>query len=179
MHNPEAIFNTVYYEYHAEVYDFVQKKVGCSYLAEEVVQLTFIKFWNNRKKIPEHIELRTQVFQIAKTVLIDQLRKKYSKKNSVYRAPQADRAYEPVNHDVANKVNFNDTRARIEKLLNTLPPVRKKVFELSRFDELSHKEISNLLNISIKTVESHITHALKHIKLYWYMVLLLALSVCL
>jgi RNA polymerase sigma factor (sigma-70 family) len=171
-------FDTVYYEYHSEVYDYVQRKIQCSYTAEEVVQLTFIKFWNNRETMPENIDTRVQIFQIAKTVLIDQLRKKYSKKNSTHLAtPVMATIAEPVNHDVTNSVNYKDTRARIEKLLQMLPPVRKKVFELSRFDECSHKEISQILNISTKTVENHITQALKYIKLYWCVILLLSLPV--
>jgi RNA polymerase sigma-70 factor (family 1) len=172
-------FDAIYHEYHPEVYDYVQRKIQCSYTAEEVVQLTFIKFWNNRETMPEKIDIRVQVFQIAKTVLIDELRKKYSKKNSTHLASQAIPGLaEPVNHDVTNRVNYKDTRARIEKLLRSLPPVRKKVFELSRFDEFSHKEISKILNISTKTVENHIAQALKYIKLYWCVILLLSLPMC-
>lgn len=172
-------FDTIYYEYHSEVYDYVQKKIRCSYTAEEVVQLTFIKFWNNRCSMPDGVEIRVQIFQIAKTVMIDQLRKKYSKKNSFYlQSSISPKLAEAVNYDVTNRVNYKDTRARIEKLLRSLPPARKKVFELSRFEEFSHKEISKMLNISTKTVENHIAQALKYIKLYWCVILLLSLPAC-
>jgi len=49
----------------------------------------------------------------------------------------------------------------VEKALNELPEQCRKVFELSRFEELKYKEIAERLCISVKTVESHIVKALK------------------
>lgn len=170
-------FNDIYYRYHPEVYAYVQKKTRCTFMAEEVVQLTFIKFWNYNKIANESIELRTQIFQIAKTTLVDQLRKKYSKKNSFYLGPILnDRNLGVPSYEVINGINHKDTKARLENLLRDLPPVRKKVFELSRFEEFTHKEISNLLNISTKTVENHINQALRYIRVYWCVFLIIYFS---
>lgn len=169
-------FNAIYYKYHADVYAYVQRKCRCNYIAEEVVQLTFIKFWNYSRTANGDIELSAQIFQIAKTILIDQLRKKYSKKNSFFLGPKMDEQHmEAPSYEVINKINYSETKERLENLLKLLPPVRKKVFELSRFEEFTHKEISNLLNISTKTVENHINQALKYIRLYWCIFLIICL----
>jgi RNA polymerase sigma-70 factor (ECF subfamily) len=49
-------------------------------------------------------------------------------------------------------------------LTRSLPPVRKRVFLLSRIQGHSYKEIAELLSISLKTVEDHMTKALRHIR---------------
>jgi len=45
-----------------------------------------------------------------------------------------------------------------------MPDMQKKVFEMSRFEEKSHREIATALSISIKTVETHISRALKFLR---------------
>ena len=93
---------------------------------------------------------------MAYTILIDQIRK------------------EAVNQKLLNKVEVNDqtdniteytnTLAAIEYVLELMAPMRKKVFKLSRFDGFSHKEIAEKLSISPKTVEYHVSKAIKQIK---------------
>lgn len=52
----------------------------------------------------------------------------------------------------------------LSQTLESMPPVRKRVFEMSRIEGLSHNEISAILLISQKTIEGHITKALKQLK---------------
>lgn len=173
-------FDQLYYQFNTEIFSFVYKKVHCSYMAEEVVQLTFIKFWKVKDRLSDEVEIRPQLFQIAKTVLIDQLRKKYSQKNRVHITVEENELSSNVeisSNLLAHQVDYNDARARIERLLIALPPMRKKVFVLSRFEEYTHKEIANLLNISTKTIENHITQALRYLKLNWCFLLMMGLGV--
>jgi RNA polymerase sigma-70 factor (ECF subfamily) len=65
-----------------------------------------------------------------------------------------------VETDIVHK----DELSHVEALIEELSPVRKKVFKLSRFEELSHKEIAEQLSISPKTVENHIGRALLQLK---------------
>ena len=62
--------------------------------------------------------------------------------------------------DIIHKDQLN----HVEALIEELSPVRKKVFKLSRFEELSHKEIAEQLSISPKTVENHIGRAIMHLR---------------
>ena len=63
-----------------------------------------------------------------------------------------------------NDVMLNEVRSWINKAVDDLPPQRKHIFKLSRFEGLSYKEISSHLNLSERTVESHIRLALKTIR---------------
>ncbi|MBZ4190285.1 sigma-70 family RNA polymerase sigma factor [Niabella beijingensis] len=159
-------FNAIYYAFQPQVYNYVLNKIGNSYFAEEVTQLTFIKLWERRKQVAVDIDIGIQVFRIAKTVLIDQLRKMCRKKNDIRYLEASTMIQDPDNH-LLNNISYKDTYRRLDKILDALPPARKRVFELSRLAGLSHKEISELLQISPKTVENHITKALKYIKPLW------------
>lgn len=77
-----------------------------------------------------------------------------------------------IANDIYKNVFYKETNSKLEKLIATLPPVRRKIFEMSRFKEMSHKEISEKLSIAPKTVENHINLALKYIKTFFWIWLL-------
>jgi len=55
---------------------------------------------------------------------------------------------------------------RIDQVIDQLPPERKKIFKMSRYEELKYKEIAQKLNLSIKTVEAQMSKALKFLRLH-------------
>ncbi|HDL19438.1 MAG TPA: sigma-70 family RNA polymerase sigma factor, partial [Bacteroidetes bacterium] len=61
-------------------------------------------------------------------------------------------------------LELNELKNNFIKALEKLPGQQRTVFMMSRYDNLSHKEIANRLNISIKTVETHIGKALKSLR---------------
>jgi RNA polymerase sigma-70 factor (ECF subfamily) len=66
--------------------------------------------------------------------------------------------------DPCESVEENELRKRVTSLVRRMPDMQKKVFEMSRFEEKSHREIAAALSISIKTVETHISRALKFLR---------------
>lgn len=66
--------------------------------------------------------------------------------------------------DVQLSVEARDLRKRVTAALEQLPPQQRRVFELSRLNHLSYKEIAGEMDISEKTVENHLSRALKNIK---------------
>jgi RNA polymerase sigma-70 factor (ECF subfamily) len=61
-------------------------------------------------------------------------------------------------------MDVKELNETLQEAVQQLPPVRRKVFELSRYHSLSHKEISKRLALSVKTVETHISLALKQLR---------------
>jgi len=57
-----------------------------------------------------------------------------------------------------------ELKQQIRVIVRRMPEMQKKVFEMSRFDEKTHREIAVALSISIKTVETHISRALKFVR---------------
>lgn len=162
----EEAFNT----YHRKLYYYVLSKTQSDFQAEEIVQLTFIKLWKYRSSLNEELPLSAQIFRITKTVLIDQFRKEclnINLKNNLGTNPTFE-----VNAATSNLFK-SDLIKHLQYRLNQMPPVRRKVFELSRFEELSHKEIASRLSISPKTVENHINLSLKYLRKYFTLPFLL------
>jgi RNA polymerase sigma-70 factor (ECF subfamily) len=63
-----------------------------------------------------------------------------------------------------NKINESDTEQSIRNALQRLPPACQRIFVMSRYEEMSYKEIATQLDISVKTVENQIGAALKILK---------------
>lgn len=152
-------FEEVYHLYHTRLYYYVLKHTRSTYLSEEAVQLTFIKMWENRRQLSLHFDLSVQLFRIARSITIDLLRKERTSGHHIEMIPDEMMALS-VETDFVHK----DELSHVEALIEELSPVRKKVFKLSRFEELSHKEIAEQLSISPKTVENHIGRALLQLK---------------
>lgn len=155
------IFEEVFQKYYEIVYFYLLKKTKAEYLAEEATQLTFIKLWKYRGSLNEDIDLNIQLFHIARTTLIDLLRKQKNK--NLYLVKSVERQMQTSN-DVWERVSVQELNRRLVLSLQTMPAVRRKVFEMSRIREMSNKEIANRLSISVKAVEYHITQAIKYLR---------------
>lgn len=153
-----ASFRTAYQHYHNKLYFYALKHTRSPYLAEEVVQITFIKLWENRTTLSPDIDLSPQLFRIAKSTMIDLLRKEIRRHD--HHAALGEETQTSETPDLAGKEDLRQVYDTIEQMA----PVRQKVFKLSRLEGLSHKEISEQLSISPKTVENHIGRALRQLK---------------
>lgn len=157
-----SVFNEVFQQYHRKLYFYIFSKTKSSFHAEEVTQITFIKLWTYRAGLNEELSIDVQIFRIAKTTLIDQLRKinHYDKLNILLKPTNEKHA---ANIGIGN-IEKKELQKMIQEILSKMPEARRRVFEMSRIEGLTHKEIAARLSISIKTVENHINHALKQIR---------------
>jgi RNA polymerase sigma-70 factor (ECF subfamily) len=155
----EKAFTEVYQQYHVKLYRYFLKKTKSDEMATELVQITFVKLWRFKHTLSENLTLDTQIFNIARTSLIDLIRQKNIRNNRFISLES--------NMD---KYLYNHSNSAFEltdyfnNAIKSLPPVRKKVFILSRLQGLSYKEIARQLSISVHTVEDHIGKAIRHIK---------------
>ena len=156
----EAAFEKLFYEYHQKLYFYFRKQTHSEFMAEELVQLTFIKLWKHLDRLTDEVPISSQIFRIARTTLIDTLRKQAVEREALQHVEL------PGEHaSTENTVYAHYLQEDIQAAVERLPPVRKKVFQLSRFQGLSYQDIAQELSISTKTVEDHLTKATKHLKL--------------
>ena len=153
-------FTTLYKQYWKQVYDF-----SCLYLtsvsaAEEVVQEVFIKVGESREFLREDDNFKGLLFIITRNMIFNQHRKKLNE--DFYRVTVL--AAMEKSYDIEDEIETNNLREYIDLLIEELPPRRREIFNLSRKENKSYKEIALLLNISEKTVENQIHEALKFLK---------------
>lgn len=158
----EYYFRKVFDQYHQKLYFFILYKTRSEYIAEEVVQMAFTKLWQCRRTLQEEYTISTQLFRIATTILIDFLRK-YNNKDAVTARLDVLEIEKGID-STTEKMRGAELQKKISEAVNDLPPVRKQVFEMSREQGMTYREIAETLCVSSKTVETHIYKALKQIK---------------
>lgn len=153
-------FEIVFKLWHKKVYGYFLKKTACVETSQELTQLAFIKLWRFKHTLREDFPFDVQLFKIAKTTLLDHFKKLANDDRNLklYRLELGDTAAEQSLHF--------DTKIQLEVVLKCLPPTRKKIFVLSRIQGYSYKEIAKQLSISPRTVEKHISIAIKQLEGY-------------
>ncbi|ATL47788.1 hypothetical protein COR50_11770 [Chitinophaga caeni] len=165
----EAVFRDIFNEFHAPLYTFLYQKLSSDYLAKEVVQLTFIKLWRYRRSLDPAVDIAIQIFRIAKTTLIDEIRKIQTRQKYYQVIPIGG----SLHGEILPTIYYKETLSKIEQLMHLLPPKRREVFRLSKIYCHTNKEIAAKLSISPKTVEQHITLALRFMKPFFQVLLII------
>jgi len=163
-------FEIVFTLCHKKVYAYFFKKTASEDIAQELTQLAFIKLWNFKHTLSEEHELDLQLFRIAKTTLLDYFKKLSNDERNLKHY------YHNLSEEAVDQNQKFETNQQLEVALSVLPPTRKKVFILSRLQGYSYKEISEQLSISPRTVEKHISLAVKQLDGYAYLPLFLLLA---
>jgi len=172
-------FDILYHRYSGKLYNFVMKvSKGDSYIAEELVQRTFIKVWETRDYINPEKSFISYLCTIAKNMLLNE----YEHQTIQFIYEQYVKVKESDNdNSTENEVDKKLLEDYIDKLADELPPKRKEIFILSRKDGLSNKMIAKQLNISESTIETQLSKALEFMKSqihnhYDYILVLLFIS---
>lgn len=153
-------FDEMYGTYSRCLYHFALSILKSKEDAEEVVQNTFFRIWEQRKSIESSQALKAYIFTIAYHITIDVLRSRLKEKN--YRESILDKA--TANYNIEDSIEFGDLLERIEDIVRELPPRKLEIYQLSRINNLSYNEIANKLGISIKTVENGINFSMNFIR---------------
>jgi RNA polymerase sigma-70 factor (ECF subfamily) len=158
-------FEELYYKYSEKLFYFAIRYLKTKEDAEGLVQEIFIKIWENRSTLKTGLSFNAYLFTIARNAIFNLHRKNLNEK--VYKEYLRNYLDEYQNK-TENDVILSDMKKRIEKKIEKLPPQRKLIFQLSRNEGLSYREISKKLKISEKTVEAHMRLTLKSLRLAVY-----------
>lgn len=145
----------------SKVFNFCYALLKSREEAEEVCQDVFVKFWDNRDKLDLNLSVDGLLFKIAKNLALNKIRDNQKHKGSLELTDAL-----LTGNSTMEDVLFREMETTLHKAIESLPPRRRLIFELSRFEGLSNREISEKLNISINTVEGQIRKAIKSIHIY-------------
>ena len=162
-------FSQLYVEYHSRFVRFANSYVRDMPAAEDIVSDAIIYYWENRNRLPDDTNVPAYLLTAIKNKCLNHLehiRVKEHALNALQTHAQWDMdmriatlsALEP------NELYSTEIQDMVNKALRKLPEKTQMIFRKSRFEQLSNREIAANCDMSIKTVEAHITNALKILK---------------
>jgi RNA polymerase sigma-70 factor (ECF subfamily) len=147
--------------------------------AKGVVQEAFVKLWEVRQGLNSGSNLRNFLFTLVKNSCLNILKRRQIvlKHHEKIREMEIRHQYESLSRINDNYLELNELKEKIDTAVKNLPEHCRIVFEMSRFEEMKNREIAEKLGVSQKTVEAHLTKALKILRneLKDYLPLVLAL----
>ncbi len=154
-----AAFEALYNRYWEKLLVQAKFKTGSEEDAEEIVQHVFLNIWRTRKNIHLRHSFHTYIASCVKYEILAALVKQ-KKQEEAHNNFYDNVAGRQDNH-TAEWVDYESTRRQLEDTIHHLPDKCRLVFRLSRERGFSEKQIAEELSISPKTVQAHMTRALK------------------
>lgn len=156
--NDELALATIYNEYWEIMYLGAYNLVKNKQISEDIVQDVFVNIWKKRGDLEIKVSLKSYLYTSTIYKTYDYFRKN----KSAIRVDLLENFNERVqSSNPETKLMDKELQDYLEAVINKLPEKCRVVYNLSRNEQLSHKEIADKLNISTRTVEGHITKALK------------------
>ena len=156
-------FEVIFRNHYKGLVRFSYTYVKSTAIAEELVQDLFLKLWERPGSIRKPEALKSYLYKSARNLSLDYLRH-----NEVVLSFEKDRkALFRDNRDddaLDDQISQKIILKKVEDVIRELPEKRRAIFILSRYEGMSHKEISEVLNISVNTVETQISRALHTLK---------------
>jgi RNA polymerase sigma-70 factor (ECF subfamily) len=156
----EQAFERLFKAYYFRLSRFVWRYVNSEAIAEELVQAVFADIWENRAEWQPK-NTKTYLFSAVKNRAISYLR--HQQVRNKYDSQWMDRK-EYATIDIDDQVRTKQIQNAIKTEVEALPSRSKMTFKLHRYDGLTYKEISEVMDVSVKTVESQMTRTLKRLR---------------
>lgn len=152
-------FRHFFEQYHAALLRFLKARSVRQEVAEDLIQQAFLTLWEKRADIDTSRSLRAFLFTVAYNRMLNHQRD--------LRREVTDRALPETphsGHSPEEEAITADAMRVMRTRLETMPEKRRAVFELIYLQELSHREAAEILEVSTKTIENHMTIALKELR---------------
>jgi len=157
----QAAFAELFNRYKKKLYYFALSYLNDNAEAEEVVQSIFVRLWENRSTLNETMSIKNFIYKSTVNACYNFLKKKAIRNRYLENELIAFDENENRSYD---EIFYKDLKRQIDSIISSLPPQQQQIFQLSRFEGLSHADIASKLNLSIRTVENQTYRALKVIK---------------
>lgn len=160
-HGDEQAFRRLFQHYSPRLNQFAYSIVKIKEAATEIVDDVFIKLWKQRESVPSISNIRVYLYVAVKNSSLNYLSSKAHRQIT-----------EPFNHfDIAlsrdqapdEKMISAELQGKITSAIESLPPRCKMIFKLVREDGLRYKDVAEILNLTVNTVDAQMVIAVKRI----------------
>lgn len=160
-HGDEHAFAKLYQQFHKRLWSFCKSIVRSGETAEEIVEDVFVKLWCNRATLVNIEDLTVYLYVAVKNRALNILSRKAQE---LVTSP-----FDFLEIEIEGKITPYDALVnaemmeRMRKAIDELPPRCKMIFKLIREDGLKYKEVAEILNISVNTIDAQMAIAVKRI----------------
>ncbi len=159
----EETYISLFKEYYVILCSYSRRYVGRKDLAEEIVSETFMKIWENRSTINISCSIKAYLFQAVCNNSLYYLRKlkNENKMEAFFQDPGFDNIgfAETLDETEEQSLLMDNITFKIENAISQLPQQQQKAFRLKRLEGKKIREIAQLMGLSAKTVEMHLSKA--------------------
>lgn len=159
-------FEALYNHWSGRLYNFsLRFATDETFQAEDIVQLVFVKIWEIRADLDSDKNFGALIYTIARNLIRNMHQRRmyeilYSEKKQL----EYNESIQTDTNSIEDDIDYQFLHNLVNQFVEELPTQRRKIFILSRRDYMSHKEIAELLNISVHTVESQMSKALASLR---------------
>lgn len=140
----------VYLEYYRGLHHYAYTILSDNIIAEDMVHQVFVEI---------HTSLKAYLYRSVNNECLN-----YLKHQNVRNNYEKNMAISEVSDSPYSKVSYSELESRLKKAINELPEQCRTIFQLSRYEDLKYNEIATQLGLSIKTVETQMSRALKKLR---------------
>ncbi|GAB4340121.1 MAG: RNA polymerase sigma-70 factor [Flammeovirgaceae bacterium] len=147
--------------YYPQILHFIASMVHDRETAEELVQDVFVNFWMKRDRFVITISLKAYLYRAARNHTLN-----YLKRRKFEQEYQKGLAQSMILHknETEDEFQFSELEKALAEAIDSLPENCKEIFLMSRFEDMTYKEISQTLDIPVRTVHYQIGLALKFLR---------------
>lgn len=162
----DSIIETCYREHRQKILAYISYKLNNATIAEDLTQDVFLRIMECGQMIrPETV--RSMLYTVARNIVIDHLRRQYYRYSShqILDATMLDSKAAASNHSESSILAADI--ANLEKArMQVLPPQRRKIYNMVRFEEKNVAEIAKDMSLSVRTVENHLLIGRREVREY-------------
>ena len=162
LDSDSQVFDQIYLDNFPALHRYAYTIVNDRGLAEEMVHQVFLKILERKEPLKIHTSVKAYLFRSVNNECLNHLKHQNVKQN--YQNYATDNMENRV-ETPSGMLAYKELEKCLTEAINALPEQCRTIFQLSRFEELKYMEIANQLGISIKTVESQMSKALKRLRI--------------
>lgn len=163
IEDDEDAFCELYAAYKNRLIFFAMRFLKSREYAEDIFQDAFTVIWQGRRFINPDASFSSYLYTIVRNRILNQLR---DLENQAKLKEQILEQAVDYSNDTNNSILANDLRGLIARAMQQLTARQREIFEMSREQDMSHREIAEALGISVYTVQEHISTSLRILRTY-------------
>lgn len=158
----DKAFREIYQRYWKKMYSIAIRKIQSTDVVEEIVQDIFLRLWERRNSLQVDC-LETYLFSSIRYAAINHIKSLLVQERYV---DYANLHFNQASSTTDEQLALDDLMKAVEQQLNNLPEKTRQIFRMNRFEYQSIKEISTKLKVPERTVEYHLSQAIKSLRIY-------------